>query len=1152
MFPFSGDIAQADNFFGDQNCTLGSAVSCIGAKTDYHNVVLTHSKDTDTATFSLQLDWADNANLTANKMAVTAINVSNKDNAGSLVTKFKDSVWIGNFTNTDGGQYGWADFTFTGNYNGNTSSMSKYKGYAFVGDVTANRYAKFTFDNAKMKGNWTQTNIAGGTSTTLVFKNGSSLVGSDQTSNGTTTQKNSQIMVTDNTFNLTLIGSTAKADLKTQMSAWSNSPTANIALFNGSNYSGNITSSSYLNLSAIDSVFTGNLDHGKGLVGSSYSGTPKATINFKRSSFTGKITNKYNSLSEATIIDATFSGNGANTNGEQYALKGDIENQAGRVTFNFKDGAIWDGKYTAQQRTNNTSRVQAVFNFDNATQKDSNSNTISNNSTLLTINAKNNSKVGAVTLNGNTSNINFDTKSTLKGLTISGGTNNVVFKGGSSIGTNGLNVSGGTSTISFSDSSSVNGNINLTNGTSTLNIDAKNTSFKDIKAIGANTKFIANFDTTSVGALQATNSASSANFKNMAGLSIGKISGNGTDQTTNGYAGTLTGVLDFVPKANGTSGSEAKSLSISDIIIKDSNNNVHLTLNFGGADSDGKLKGKNSNTSISNIKGGGTNSSVVFSDVGSFDFSKAAPTNDGSENGDTTNANNGYKGQTLDLALKTATNIDVSSFTGALGLEKTSIILDTNSALAKSVTTSGSNDSSDSSDSSQAQTGILSDSTKNLSITFGNATIQKDSMGNVVYDSANRPMILANEGDKSFTLTQSDKTHTKKENSNTNGTTNGITEYTDGYVEGVSSDGNIGFDNDNFKKTIAFVYKDGTFKKGQSGYTGTILGGTTDSSYSFYNAGTIQYENLYRALGTLNLINTELNGIIGGSTKGEDSSLKPRDVAIAFDYSKRADGSNPSIGGLAIVGQGTHNISFDFTNNTGTTITTANNGDNNNNSASSYIGQTVKFAGSILGGDTTNPSKNNITIYNLGGMDNTKKSSNTQAGNTTEDSGNGGSEGESDKNTTTPYGILNALNNAGFIAINNKNPLDIEADKWKDKESSSGDTEQGVYKDDKKDIAKGSTIAIYGSSLTGNLKEDNYSLNLNFYSANEAAKVTGLNGLSHALEASSFNGNLIDLSKNPYDQTLTFVGKGSINASSNGNTNTNNEALVIKLSDTKL
>ncbi|WP_172402636.1 hypothetical protein, partial [Helicobacter sp. 12S02634-8] len=69
---------------------------------------------------------------------------------------------------------------------------------------------------------------------------------------------------------------------------------------------------------------------------------------------------------------------------------------------------------------------------------------------------------------------------------------------------------------------------------------------------------------------------------------------------------------------------------------------------------------------------------------------------------------------------------------------------------------------------------------------------------------------------------------------------------------------------------------------------------------------------------------------------------------------------------------------------------------------------------------------------------------------------------------------------------------------------------------------------------------------------NEASKVTGLNGLNHALEASSFNGNLIDLSKNPYDQTLTFVGKGSINASSNGNTNTNNEALVIKLSDTKL
>ncbi|WP_172402631.1 hypothetical protein, partial [Helicobacter sp. 12S02634-8] len=335
-----------------------------------------------------------------------------------------------------------------------------------------------------------------------------------------------------------------------------------------------------------------------------------------------------------------------------------------------------------------------------------------------------------------------------------------------------------------------------------------------------------------------------------------------------------------------------------------------------------------------------------------------------------------------------------------------------------------------------------------------------------------------------------------------------------------SSDGNIGFDNDNFKKTIAFVYKDGTFKSGQSGYTGTILGGTADSSYSFYNAGTIRYENLYRALGTLNLVNTELNGIIGGSTKAESSSsLTPRDVAIAFDYSKHSDGTNPSIGGLAIVGQGTHNISFDFTGNTGTTITTPNNGDNNNNSASAYIGQTVKFAGSILGGDTTNPSKNNITIYNIGGMDNTKKSSNTQAGNTTTENGE---EGKTD--TTTAYGILNALNNAGFIAINNKAPLDIENDKWKDKETSSGDSAQGVYKDDKKDIAKGSTITLYGSSIKGNLKEDNYTLNLNFYSANEASKVTGLNGLNHALEASSFNGNLIDLSKNPYDQTLTFVG----------------------------
>ncbi|WP_143428956.1 hypothetical protein, partial [Helicobacter sp. 12S02634-8] len=830
MFPFTGDVVQAAPSFGDKSCTIGSAVSCIRGWTaygigQYTKVNLSHTEGADTATLTLSSSWSDNVDIRANKIAITG-SLSNSSNAGNFNIILKDSVFVGNISNTttDGYTgYGWSTFTFDGNYQGTGSNANN--GYALVGDIIGDANTRFFFKNgAKMKGDYRSSeNNNAGTSVTLNFTDGSSLEGKNG-SNGATNKSNISLKertLTINAYN----NSTINANVTTGVLNGYTKPTFNLNLVNNSTFNGTINSTNLANVTATNSSYNGDFISKKE---GELSVALRNTLDFRHSSFTGGIKILYNSDGYQHRITGTFLGNGTATNGGgQYALKGNVTNQNGIINLTFKDGAIWDGKYTAQQRTSNTSRVQAVFNFDNATQKDSNSNTISNNSTLLTINAKNNSKVGAVTLNGNTSNINFDTKSTLKGLTISGGTNNVVFKGGSSIGTNGLNVSGGTSTISFSDSSSVNGNINLTNGTSTLNIDAKNTSFKDIKATGASTKFIANFDTTSIGALQATNSASSANFKNMAGLSIGKISGDGTDTTSNGYAGTLTGVLDFIPKANGTSDSEAKSLSISDIIIKDNNNNVHLTLNFGGADSDGKLKGKNSNTTISNIKGGGTNSSVVFSDVGSFDFSKAAPTNDGSENSDTTNATNGYKGKTLDIALKDATNIDVSSFNGALGLEKTSIILDTNSALAKSTTSSGSNDSSDSSGSdSSAQTGILSDSTKNLSITFGNATIQKDSMGNVVYDSANRPMILANDNNQSFTLTQSGKTHTKKENSNTNGNTNGITEYTDGYVEGVSSDGNIGFDNDNFKKTIAFVYKDGTFKSGQSGYTGTILGGT--------------------------------------------------------------------------------------------------------------------------------------------------------------------------------------------------------------------------------------------------------------------------------------------------------------------------------------
>ncbi|WP_143428954.1 hypothetical protein, partial [Helicobacter sp. 12S02634-8] len=831
MFPFSGDVAQAAKF-GDDTCVLGGATSCINLNTS-SNVTLSYTKGSNTANIAFNSSGLGTSSINANAMVIFANPQSS--NGGVYTVNMKNSVWVGDFTNY-GAEWnvrrGVSTFNFDGNYNGAGSSNDQYKGYAFVGTMNfaGTQQSTFTFTNgAKMKGDWNVRQAEYPGWAKIVFKGGSSLVGKDQTSNGQTTQKNSQITVRDPGFDLTLADkSTAKADIVSMESEYGRVAKTSITLVGSSTFSGSVKNQSTLSITAVNSFFNGTVYSARGKYGGAdYGITPIATLFFKNSSFTGDIKTEYaNYASWNQSTTATFYGNGTGSDSnstEGYALKGNIDNQAGLMDITFKGGAVWDGKFSAV-RKNSDGFVRTTLNFDNATQKESSngSNTITNNTTLLTINAKNNSKVQAVTLNGNTNNINFDTNSTLKSLTISGGTNAVTFKGGANI-TGDLTASNGTNTINFSDTSKVGGNINLSNGTSTLNINAKNTEFKDIKATGTTTTLLATFDTTSVGAIQAMNAASSVNFKNMAGLSIGKISGNGGDTTSSGYAGTLTGVLDFVPAKVSGSTAEAKSLSISDIIIKDNNNNVHLTLNFGGADSNGKLKGKNSNTSLTNIKGGGTNSSVIFSDVGSFDFSKTS-NNGGSDNGDGTT--NGYKGQMLDVALKSATNIDVSSFTGALGLEKTSIILDTNSALAKSVTPSGSNDSSDSSDSSQAQTGILSDSTKNLSITFGNATIQKDSMGNIVYDTLGRPTIIANEGDKSFTLTQSGATHTKKENTNDNGTTNGVTEYTDGYVSGISSDGNIGFDNDNFKKTIAFVYKDGTFKSGQSGYTGTILGGT--------------------------------------------------------------------------------------------------------------------------------------------------------------------------------------------------------------------------------------------------------------------------------------------------------------------------------------
>ncbi|MCE3047399.1 hypothetical protein [Helicobacter kayseriensis] len=146
----------------------------------------------------------------------------------------------------------------------------------------------------------------------------------------------------------------------------------------------------------------------------------------------------------------------------------------------------------------------------------------------------------------------------------------------------------------------------------------------------------------------------------------------------------------------------------------------------------------------------------------------------------------------------------------------------------------------------------------------------------------------------------------------------GSTSTIDG-VNGVderTSTGNIGKASDGVKKKIGFIFANGTgenqgyvFGGDKQGYGGMILGGTEDSKYYFANAGYINRSQVEDAKGDLVLFNTAFRGDLG---------VKNKDVSIILDFSENRNGlrSETEEGNANIVGSGSKNITFNFTGNT--------------------------------------------------------------------------------------------------------------------------------------------------------------------------------------------------------------------------------------------
>ncbi|WP_219349975.1 hypothetical protein [Helicobacter sp. 11S03491-1] len=513
--------------------------------------------------------------------------------------------------------------------------------------------------------------------------------------------------------------------------------------------------------------------------------------------------------------------------------------------------------------------------------------------------------------------------------------------------------------------------------------------------------------------------------------------------------------------------------SLSNINADAANTSNNLTFIFDGIDptkEDGSVLNKQNVT----IKGGNAKSHYAFVNAGKLDLS------------DTSNS-------THDIlsSLSSHTGITLANPKGNLEISNTSVVLNKKGEQGSilGIATTADNKGA-----------VSANTFSSLSADFGNAgfarneqgDIQKDADGNIILipnlkadgssktnGSSNTDLAGAYDPNtlEFSTLTQKDKTHTLAD---TNDASKG---YTDGYIQGKSSDGDIGSENDNVIKHISFIFTPGTFdiKKAEQGYTGTILGGTQDSTYSFYNAGVILFEQLYRAQGTITLNKTYLNGIIGKTVKAatEGGSDTHPDVTLSLDYS--GDVANPN--GLAFVGQGTHDISFNFTDNT----------------------SKVKFSGSLLGGNTADPSKNSYKILNLQGINTNVSTSIPSTINPKPDS----------------LSFLGALASAGVFGFNEQSPKDSQdpskaLEKWDEVDNA-----------DKAGLVKGSSFTLAGSDFKGNLKEKDYALDLVFFGDDVKIPLNTSFGFSEAypnIAKSSFMGNEIDLSENPYAQQITFFG----------------------------
>lgn len=609
------------------------------------------------------------------------------------------------------------------------------------------------------------------------------------------------------------------------------------------------------------------------------------------------------------------------------------------------------------------------------------------------------------------------------------------------------------STLSFKNISGASiGNINFTNGT-----------------------LSGDFSSSSLGDITNTNINSSLSLSDTAGQTYGNIG-----SSTSTYNGSLKASFDFTQ----TSPADTTA-KIGDIYLG-ANANANLSFAFSGLDSNtNSLIGKQSITDSTtnearNVKitGGNANSSYAFSNIGTLNLSSG----DG-----------GTAPAILDLVASN-TGIALDNVKGALSFSKTNIVLNNSALSSASAVNANSVFSLKNGNTTATSKGAINtgNSTFNvLNATFGNATLGIDDTGvnpTIIANNATNP----NDISSFYTLTQNKP----------NGSVDEDTQ--DSTLAGKTSNGDIGYVGDNVEKHISFVFTQGTFDNKHSAYTGTIAGGTDNSTYSFYNAGLLNVSQLTNYLGSLNLYDTYLTGVLGKSieTTGADGSITstPKDVSISLDYSS----SNSEPYSLAIVGTGKHNITFNFT------------GNYNN----------VKFAGSVLGGTTSKiagskNTDNTITIYGLEGLA-TKT-------------------GEQKEN---PNSLMAQLHNAGVIGFNAVDGItnsDGTTSSFTDENSPSYIAGYSSLKDtDKQSIAQGTTFKFLNTTFNSNLIEKDYALDLTF-SSDEIAQDSNIKNTNNdssslianpnkliPLTASSFKGGLIDLSANIYDNKLSFLGKGSI------------------------